>query len=65
MNNNQEWPVYFIALGPVTGNAIGIILSLFFRSVNMAFWISGGATAGLLIGVILYSVYQNEDNEKG
>lgn len=64
MNDKNEWPVYFIAFGPVTGSALGIILSLFFQSATMVFWISGGASVGLLIGIIFYSIYQNEENKK-
>lgn len=64
MKKENDSSVYFIALGPVTGAAFGIIFSLIFlQPAYMTFWISGGTIAGLLGGIILYIIFQDKDNK--
>lgn len=63
MNDNKMGPVYFISLGPVTGSALGIIVSLLFPSLTLPMGIGLGAGFGLLVGTMLYNLFQKTDED--
>lgn len=60
---NKDNLIYFIAFGPIVGIAAGIILSLFFRSIQMVYFISAGTTIGFAIGTFLYSILSSRDEK--
>lgn len=59
---NKDNLIYFIAFGPIVGSSIGIILSLFFHSIQMVYFISGGAILGFLLGTFIYSILSSPDD---
>ncbi|MCC5890666.1 MAG: hypothetical protein JJU01_08845 [Alkalibacterium sp.] len=61
MDNKNMGPVYFISLGPVTGSAIGILVSLFIPSLPLAMGVGLGAALGLLIGTMLFNLFNKTD----
>lgn len=65
MDNNKMGPVYFISLGPVTGSALGLLISLFFPSLTLPMGIALGAGLGLLLGTMLFNIFhkiEEDDN---
>lgn len=63
MDNNKMGPVYFISLGPVTGSALGIIVSLFFPSLTLSMGIALGAAGGLLAGTMLFNIFHKVEED--
>lgn len=63
MDNNKMGPVYFISLGPVTGSALGILISLFFPSLTLSMGIALGTAFGLLTGTMLFNLFHKIDDD--
>lgn len=64
MDDNKMGPVYFISLGPVTGSALGMLISLLFPSLTLPMGIGLGAGFGLLVGTMLYNLFQKTDEDE-
>lgn len=64
MDDNKMGPVYFISLGPVTGSALGMLISLLFPSLTLPMGIGLGTGLGLLIGTMLFNVFHKTDEDE-
>lgn len=59
-SNAKDFIDSLIALGIISGCAIGIIIGMFFKPSSLVFTVSFGTGIGYIIGVIAYGVFSKE-----